>query len=238
MAMPQHEDPIATSSPLVLSFAEKEDEHFMKEEDAAILERGLRDSCSSGETPVLAHQHAAGAPNVPVMVLNEGGSSVEQSVIDEAGALLAQVVSLNPSSERTELARRVYRRCLSGDILTSSRHDEEGTDASPESVVDELQQLLASELSAEDQSRTMDRLMNEVTQYAEAVGELPPDESQLQEIIEDEESDSDAYSAEGVEIGEERVIEIEPPDRSDSFARKLNESCSVCRGFGRDAAIG
>lgn len=253
------------------SFSEHDDGEFMKEEDAAILERGLRDSCSTGETPILTPR--LNTKDVPVMVLDNlleesevslsahGDGRADKSSspgfiesLDDAGALARS------DHSKTKIAKaRGYRRCLSGD-LRSSRHGdaEEGTDASPESVIDEFHQTGApsdSELkpcsSSFDEeeaaqivrsARTMDRLMNEVTQYAEAVGELPPsDESQLPEIIEDEESDSDD-SSEGVEVegfDNERSIENEPPldalnetRRSDSFERKLKEAAQYAEAVG------
>ena len=266
---PENSDTLNMSRHRRNSVTEKEDGEFMKEEDAAILERGIRDSCSSGETPLLSH-HVSNK-DIPVMDLNdlleESSSSLHYSaadkassdnVIEEAGALLAQVASLG-SAETTERARRMYRRCLSGDIRRNSRHEdsEECTDASPESVVDELQQLLLAETKQspssfeedEDESaqviqssRSRDRLMSEVTQYAEAVGELPPsDESELREIIEDEESDSDG-STEGMEVDEfkeERSNENGTPEkilqetkRSDSFERKLREATQYAEAVG------
>jgi len=258
---PQQDEILNNSRHRLNSFSEKEDGEFMKEEDAAILERGIRDSCSTGETPILAHQ--VSNKDVPVMVLNDlfeessvnanDDSRAEKSlsgVIEDSGA--AQVDSLDTSSGKLDLVRpRSYRRCLSGDIRHSLHDREDGTDASPESVVDELHQVLvscdmkafASEEEEAEQvirsSRTMDRLMNEVTQYAEAVGELPPsDESQLQEIIEDEESDSDG-SSEAIEIDEykeERSRENETPGkepkRSDSFERKLKEAAQYAEAVG------
>ncbi len=262
---PENSDTMSTSRHRRNSFAEKDDGEFMKEEDAAILERGIRDSCSTGETPLLSH-HVSNK-DIPVMDLNDlfEDSSLHYSaavkassnnVIEEAGALLAQVESLG-SSVTTERARRMYRRCLSGDIRRNSRHEdsEEFTDASPESVVDELHQLLVAETKQspssfdEDESaqaiqssRTRDRLMTEVTQYAEAVGELPPcHEYELREIIDDEESASDE-STEGIEVDgfkEERSNENEPPEkpfqettRSDSFERKLREAKQYAEAVG------
>ena len=49
---------------------------LMKEEDAAILERGVRDSCSSGSTPVLAPISPPSLKNLPLLTpADVGGSS-------------------------------------------------------------------------------------------------------------------------------------------------------------------
>ena len=257
---PQHDEITSSSRHIINSYSEREDGEFMKEEDAAILERGIRDSCSSGETPILEHQ--VSTKNVPLMVLNdlleESSTSLNDASradkasprvvesLEDSGAIPAPSDS---SSKPAPVKPRLYRRCLSGDILYSGHDDrEDGTDASPDSVVDDLHHVLIPDLKPSSSSFEEDeaaevirsaRLMNEVTQYAEAVGDLPPaDESQLQEIIEDEESDSDS-SSEGVKIEEfeeQPLKENERPGRetkrSDSFERKLNEAAQYAEAVG------
>jgi hypothetical protein len=183
--------------------------------------------------------------------------------IEEADVAHSQLEIANPLTEKTEptkLAKLVYRRCLSGDIRQST-HDEleDDTDATPQSVVEELQQSLISELEASSSNlvgseevfpvmrshRSMERLMQEAAQFAEAVGELPPSsEADLHEIIDDEEGssyfdDSEAEDLDAHKLEEEALTENVPPGklrednkRSDSFDRKFNEAAQFSEAVG------
>ena len=85
---PENNDTLNMSRHRRNSVSENEDGEFMKEEDAAILERGIRDSCSSGETPLLSH-HVSNK-DIPVMDLNdlleESSSSLHHSAADKASS--------------------------------------------------------------------------------------------------------------------------------------------------------
>jgi hypothetical protein len=269
----------------------EEDGVFMKEEDAAILERGLRRD-SLGETPEFTSASEASGKDVPDMLLSDVGdmrdsagngsshvnpvpsrsplsransnaknSSCRLESIEEADVPLSQLDSVTPLTEKTDLtkpAKVVYRRCLSGDIR-QTRHDEpdDASDATPPSVVEELQQSLISELKASSSNlveaeeifpvmrshRSMERLMQEAAQFAEAVGELPPaTEADLHEIIEDDEGSSyfdDSGTEEGDELKEEALTENVSPGkvreeskRSASFDRKVNEAAQFFEAVG------
>ena len=270
-----------------------EDGEFMKEEDAAILERGVRDSFC-GETPEFTSAAVASGNVVPDMILNDlcdlqeasqgmSGSShldpVLSSVshsrvdsnagrsssgrmesIEEVRVPLSQMESVTTSTDKTELTKVMYRRCLSGDIRqTRQDESEDATNVTPPCVVEELQQSLISELEASAPNleeveevtpmmrsrRSMDRLMHEAAQFAEAVGELPPSsEADLQEIIEDDEGslyddDSTISELDMDSSKEEDLIHKECPGevrkevrRSVSLDRKLNEAAQYAEALG------
>lgn len=224
---------------------------LMKEEDAAILERGVRDSCSSGDTPLLAAMNPPSPTGLPMLDDDDLGSAASLPQITEVfrfqrdlrlhtvpeqrcsfrmdtreeeqapEAIPISSIQLTLPQHAAEIipnagpARVVFRRCLSGDIrqgiLTTLESNERTIDGSsivvsPVSVAESSQPALSSvpqstsgdEEDAFDEqvgirkSKSRDRRMHEAAQFAEAVGELPPSQvNEVQEIIEEVESDSD-----------------------------------------------
>lgn len=100
---------------------------LMKEEDAALLERGVRDSCSSGQTPVFAPISPPSTDDLP-MITPAATSTAESSVIP--GELKTQVkqlirnsvefsntgqaISLASTSPKSPLARRTSDDLIEG----------------------------------------------------------------------------------------------------------------------------
>jgi hypothetical protein len=148
---------------------------LMKEEDAEILERGVRDSCSSGETPVLLshlsivnppHLNSVTGPPDSESQFFEfhhsqsciGGEEQKSQSSFEADTWVLHDISQAQmsSSGEEEGLKDGYRRCLSGEvrprIMSPSIVDEGIMSSSPVSV--------AEKMNSQDQTTSMEEITN------------------------------------------------------------------------------
>lgn len=184
-----------------------------------IVERGipsdsLEGTCDNSFSNLrVKEQHAStGDPEHSMDVSNQNNlAALDRSSLIEH--LQSDPVKSNSSlteyppieSPRLDASHHSYRRCLSGDIRPILEHresnDGHGITVSPSSVLQETEESSPKKVPHIRSSRSIDRMLSEAAQFAEAVGELPPrSESDVQEIIETAESDSDDESTPEVEI--------------------------------------
>ena len=275
-----------TDSSQSLALAMAKGAALMKEEDAAFLERGVRDSCSSGQTPILEpllapDDSAFTECLLPPSLSNKTSIRLEDRFISKeemflleteefssrqpVGSVVARL-KLGSDSEGVDRAdedsqqkestilmderRRVYRRCLSGDVRPRARTLDQETDVpmpegdiivvSPVSVAETVRPSeTISEIKPQSprepaiasglkfRSKSFDRRLNEAMQFAEAVGEMPPlDQSYAQVIIEETGSDDDEDSDVEVHVDNEIVASDENSGQPDKHLDSFSGVCT------------
>jgi hypothetical protein len=242
---------------------------MMKEGDADLLERGVGDSCSTGQTPVLAPISPPSPKDLPLLPPSAISSCVTQREERRGEGLPnRQGLALDSSNTRTPVAsdpsscepgmdvstspdqsdvlqhkergeRIMYRRCLSGEVVPQSGilqperpgGSEDSVSFSPVSVAEDVRPATLDAVPEEAQvddstqvsglkgrSMSFDRRLNEAARFAEAVGEMPPrNQSEVQEIIDETESDYDDDS--DVEV---RMDPLSMPVEEESLANDLH----------------